>query len=328
MLNHNALRQLDLQDVMVFLCLHKHRSARRSAEVLSISQPTVSYCLKRLRTCFQDSLFVLDHGSLIATQKADAIEPYLHTVIDAVNRCADMAKEQPEPVGRRALRMCAPEYFELLILPGVLEYLGRTGRETTLTVDRLGRDLPVEQLLAGEVDFAIGFGPGYHRMHPDLRWESILSDTFVCVTSEARGACSSRMLLDEFCDMEHVFPTPWLSEHNMIDAWLGKLGRSREMVVRANTYQACLNIVARLPLALALPKRLVSYLSIPSSARIRDVPLGFPAFTLDVVWAAEMENHPDTYTMRALFKDLASKSDKDSDSDSGTSGARPPTAPS
>ncbi|MFT9639569.1 LysR family transcriptional regulator, partial [Alcaligenes phenolicus] len=159
MLNSNVLRQLDLQDVMVFLCLYEHKSARRTAEVMSISQPTVSYCLKRLRNCFHDVLFDVDHGSLVATAKAEAIEPYLRNVIDAVNHCADMDDDQVVATTRRVMRVCAPEYFELLLLPGVLESFMKRGRETSLIVDRLGRDLPVERLLAGEIDFAIGFGP-------------------------------------------------------------------------------------------------------------------------------------------------------------------------
>ncbi|PCE29784.1 LysR family transcriptional regulator [Burkholderia ubonensis] len=306
MLNNNVLRQLDLQDVMVFLCLYEHKSARRTAEVLSISQPTVSYCLKRLRNCFHDVLFDVDHGSLVATSKAEAIEPYLRNVIDAVNHCADMDDDQVAAAAHRVIRVCAPEYFELLLLPGVLESFMKRGRETSLIVERLGRELPVERLLAGEIDFATGFGPGYHRLHPDLQWESVLSDTFVCLTASRKLAPTTRVTLDEFCDMHHVFPTPWISERNMIDGWLEKLGRSRNIVARANTYQACLNIVSRLPVVLTLPQRLIPYLSIPPSVQICDVPLGFPTFTLDVIWATQMEKNHDIRSMRMLFKDLAS----------------------
>lgn len=79
MLNSNVLRQLDLQDVMVFLCLYEHKSARRTAEVMSISQPTVSYCLKRLRNCFHDVLFDVDHGSLVATTRPRLSSPICET---------------------------------------------------------------------------------------------------------------------------------------------------------------------------------------------------------------------------------------------------------
>ena len=42
MLHSNYLKQLDLQDIVVFLNLLEQRSAKRTAERMSISQPTVS----------------------------------------------------------------------------------------------------------------------------------------------------------------------------------------------------------------------------------------------------------------------------------------------
>lgn len=303
MLNNNALRQLDLQDVVVFLYLYQYKSARRTAELLSISQPTVSYCLKRLRSCFHDVLFDVDHGSLVATPKADTIEPYLRTVIDAV--CAEIQDGLLPAPTRPVIRVCAPEYFELMMLPDTLEIFMKQGSQASLIVERLGRELPIERLLAGEIDLAVGFGPGYHRLHPSLEWESILSDTFVCLSASRRLPTMERVTLDEFCDMQHVFPTPWISERNMIDGWLEQLGRTRCIVARANTYQACLNIVAKLPVMLTLPRRLTSYLSIPSEVEIYEAPFGFPTFTLDVVWATQSERNSEVRKMRTLLNDIA-----------------------
>jgi len=290
---------------MVFLCLYDQKSARRTAEILSISQPTVSYSLKRLRSCFGDVLFDLGQGSLKPTPKADAIEPYLRNVLDAINRCSQMELDSAVAPARRVVRICAPEYFELLLLPSVLEIFMTSGRQASLFVERLGRDLPVERLLAGEVDIAIGFGPGYYRMHPGLLWESLLSDKFVCLSANRRAKAHQRISLDEFCDMQHVFPTPWVSDTNMIDGWLERIGRTRNVVARASTYQACLNIVARLPVLLALPQRLVPFLSIPPHVQVSEPPLGFPNFTLDIVWAAQSDDDAELRWIRNLLKSMS-----------------------
>jgi DNA-binding transcriptional LysR family regulator len=307
MLNSNLLRQLDVQDIMVFLCVFEYKSARRSAEVLSISQSTVSYCLKRLRSCFSDVLFDSSQVTLNATSKAEAIEPYLRNILAAVNHCAEIEGDGLAVRPNRIFRICAPEYFELLLLPAVLEKFMRPDLETSLHVERLGRDVPVERLLAGEIDLAIGFGPGYHRLHPALQWDSLVSDTFVCLCASRRLPASRRLSLDEFCSMQHVFPTPWVSERNMVDAWLDKLDRSRNVVARANTYQACLNIVAKLPVVLALPQRLVPFLSIPSGVEMIEAPLGFPIFTLDVIWSTQSERSKNIQWIKAVLRELVTK---------------------
>ena len=305
MLHSNYLKQLDLQDIVVFLNLLELRSAKRTAELMSVSQPTVSYCLKRLRGCFDDTLFASSQGVLLPTTKAEKIAPYLRVVVESVNRCAeDDSTVSPQAV-RKIWRLCAPEYFELSFLPQALAVLSRTHGNTSLHLDRLSRDLPVDRLISGEIDIAIGFGPGYHQMHPELQWQPVLNDDFVCLTSQKTLANEGAMNLDEFCASPHVFPTPWVSEKNMVDSWLDKVGRSRNVLVRANGYQACVNTVAAVPATLALPARLLPHLRIPSSVKVCQPPLGFPTFTLDIIWARDRRDSKDIASLRKLIEQVA-----------------------
>lgn len=311
MLHSNYLKQLDLQDIVVFLNLLELGSAKRTAELMNVSQPTVSYCLKRLRGCFEDTLFFSSKGVLQPTTKADKIAPYLRVVVESVNRCAEADSTLSPQAIRKIWRLCAPEYFELSFLPLALAMLSRTQSNTSLHLDRLSRDLPVDRLISGEIDIAIGFGPGYHQMHPQLQWQAVLNDDFVCLTSTEDLANDSAMSLDEFCASSHVFPTPWISEKNMVDSWLDKLGRSRNVLVRANGYQACVNIIAAVPATLALPARLLPHLRIPEQVKICEPPLGFPNFTLDMIWARERTASKDLSSLRALIEHVAEMLSRD-----------------
>lgn len=305
MLYSNYLKQLDLQDIVVFLNLLDQRSAKRTAERMSVSQPTVSYCLKRLRNCFDDTLFSISQGVLQPTAKAEKIAPYLRVVVDSVNHCAKDDSTDTSLGIRKVWKLCAPEYFELLFLPHVLSVASRTHSNTSLHLKRLSRDLPIDHLISGDTDIAIGFGAGYHQMHPELQWQSLLSDDFVCLTSHGSLVSGGAMNLDEFCASPHVFPTPWLSEKNMVDSWLEKVGRSRDVLVRANSYQACVNIVAAVPSTVALPTRLLSHLSIPQGLSVCQPPLGFPSFTLDMIWARGRNLSKDISSLRSLVEGVA-----------------------
>ncbi|TSJ88053.1 LysR family transcriptional regulator [Chitinimonas sp. BJB300] len=97
---------------------------RRVAEfrqVLSISQPTVSYCHKRLRTSFDDPLFEICQNRFIATAKAQRIAPYLQNILDAVNFCAELDNPAPIQPAQQPIQLYLQEYFELLLLPDLLE---------------------------------------------------------------------------------------------------------------------------------------------------------------------------------------------------------------
>lgn len=303
MLCNNHLKQLDLQDIVVFLNLMELRSAKKTAELMSVSQPTVSYCLKKLRECFDDILFVPIDGSMSPSKKAERITPYMRMTVESINQCVDSIENLPSE--QKIWRICAPEYFELCLLPSILSSIHQKHSNISLEVQRLGQDLPLDKLLVGDIDIAIGFGPGYHQLHPNLNWKSIVSDDFCCLTTY-QGVdpdMNGYMDIEFFCNSPHVFPTPWISEKNMVDGWLDKIGRKRTVLARTNSYQSCVNIIDQIPATLSLPTKLVPLLNIPERVNILRPPLGFPSFTLDMVWSRGRSESADIKELRKLITD-------------------------
>lgn len=301
MLCNNHLKQLDLQDIVVFLNLMELRSAKKTAELMSVSQPTISYCLKKLRECFDDILFIPTDGSMSPSKKAERITPYMRMTVESINQCVDSVKNIP--FEQKVWRICAPEYFELCLIPNILSSINQKYSNISLEVQRLGQDLPLDKLVVGDIDIAIGFGPGYHQLHPNLNWKSLVSDDFCCLTTD-QGAdtdINGYMDIDFFCDSPHVFPTPWISEKNMVDGWLDKIGKKRMVLARTNSYQSCINIIDQIPATLCLPKKLVPLLNIPESVNILRPPLGFPSFTLDMVWSRGRSESPDIKELKKII---------------------------
>ncbi len=307
MLHYNHLKQLDLQDMVLFLTLLEQRSAKRTAKIMNISQPTVSYCLKRLRICFDDILFSSSHGTLMPTDKAEIIAPYLRVAVESVNRCAESNFLPNAGKMTKVWKICAPEYFELSLLPYILGHIAGKIPNVSLHFEKLGRGIPIDKLLGGDLDLSIGFGPGYHQMHPELAWEPLLTDEFVCLTSHSRVDQNAPVSIDEFCAIPSVFPTPWESDKNMIDSWLDKIGRSRNVLSKVNSYQASINILSKVPAILALPAGLINLLNIPNGVHICQPPLGFPTFTLDIIWLREISQSQELSNLRELIKLTSSK---------------------
>ncbi|MCD9007834.1 LysR family transcriptional regulator [Luteimonas sp. XNQY3] len=300
----NSLRQIDVQDILVFLAILDLGNTRKVSHKLRVSQSTVSYCLKRLRMCFADRLFVSGQHGMAPTAKAEAIAPYLKTIITSINRCARPEQELLARTARKIVRICAPEYFELLLLPRVARGIIDGPVRCAVHVERLQQEIPTERLLAGQLDLACGFGPGYHHIHPDLDREALVSDSFVCLTSRRAGTATP-LTVNEFCAVRHAFPTPWDSPTNIFDAWLDRIDRTRNVALRTTSYQSCLNALPGSDLMLTLPRRLLPRLLIPEGVNVCEPPLGFPSFTLDLIWPREREW--EGLWLRQLVKDGAAK---------------------
>ena len=302
MLYTNALKQLDMQDISIVLLLIENRSAKRVSEMLNVSQSSISYSLKKLRYCFDDKLFENSDGAMQPTARVLAIKPYLQNIMQCINQCAKEGAEQGSVL--RQWNITAPEYFEILMLPTLLQQVRATGRNWSLSVSRLGKDLPINQLLASDTDVCFGFGPGYHQQHPLLGYRSLNEDSFVCLSSVPKHQPKSFLDIDDFCDAQHIFPTPWLSEKNMVDGWLEKQSRHRNIFTRANSYHAGVNILLAVPALIVIPKKIVATLNVPPTLKVLEPPAGFPTFTLDMIWSRERNIHSDFHLLEAVIEKI------------------------
>lgn len=284
MLTSNALRKLDMQDLMVFIAVHEQQNVTAVAEALHVSQSTVSYCLKKLRGAFDDELFISTRAGMLPTLKASAMLEPLRQIIERINLChSGLAAYDP---GQQAVtfNLCAPEYFELLVLPRLLRHFDAEQRRVTINVRKLDSHAPSEELADGRLDLVLGFGPDFHPPHPDFKCQVLVEDELVCVFAKAAAPAEARLSLQGFLERRHVFPTPWTSDTNMIDGWLARQGHKRQFVAQTNSYGAALKMIADSPLVVTMPRRIHRLLASADAFASREVPHGLPGFNLYMQW--------------------------------------------
>ncbi len=223
MLNSNSLRKLDMQDLMVFVAVYEQNSVTAVSETLCVSQSTVSYCLKKMRTGFEDELFINTRtDGMQPTGKASAMYPHVLKILESINLChAGLPTFDPglQPV---TFNICAPEYFEQLILPRLLKTFDLADLPVMVNVFKLQADIPAEALREGSLDLVMCFGPNFHRSHVDFKSQTLLDDDLVCVFDKHATPTEPRLSLQTYVERRHVFPTPWTSATNMVDGWLAQ----------------------------------------------------------------------------------------------------------
>ncbi|MFJ2689625.1 LysR family transcriptional regulator [Pseudomonas sp. NPDC087336] len=285
MLNSNVLRKLDMQDLMVFVAVYEQNSVSGVSETLCVSQSTVSYCLKKLRAGFEDELFINTRTGMRPTYKAGSMYPQVLKILDSINLCHAAASAFDPTVQPTVFNLCAPEYFEQLILPRLLKRFALAELAVTVNVHKLETDIPAEALRDGSLDLAIGFGPDFHRSHGDCNVRTLLADDLVCVFDKRATAPQPRLSLQTFVERRHVFPTPWTSTSNMVDGWLAQQARQRQIVARANSYSAALKMITGTDFILTLPRRIQQLLADETAFECCEAPNGLPGFTLDMQWS-------------------------------------------
>lgn len=88
-----------------------------------------------------------------------------------------------------------------------------------------------------------------------------------------------------FTQRRHVYPTPWTSDTNIVDGWLQGQGLLRDIVARAESYRAALQLLEGTDLILVLPRRIQTLLGNEPWISVFELPPDLPGFSLDMVWS-------------------------------------------
>jgi len=306
MLNSNSLRKLDMQDLMVFSAVYEQSSVTGVSEALCVSQSTVSYCLKKLRTCFEDELFTNTRTGMLPTGKAVAMYDHVRSILQSINLCHAGAPTFDPTRQAVTFNICAPEYFEHLILPQLLQGFDYADLPVVINVRKLETDIPAEALRDGSLDLVICFGPNFHSHHADLLSRQLLKEDLVCVVDKRATPLEPQLSLQTFARRRHVFPTPWTSPTNMVDGWLSQQAHHRQIAARANSYGAALKMITGTDFILTLPRRIQKLLASEATFSHHEAPQGLPGFTLDMRWSqAADQDSANTWLREQIIKACA-----------------------
>lgn len=146
---------LDLVQVRTFVHLVETRSVSATAELLHVTQPSVSYTLKKLRRRFDDELFVRTADGLEPTSTANALYEPFRSVLETLEvATGDEAAFDPA-TAERDFTLMLSELGELSFLPLLLARMSCEAPGVRLRVQHLVVDDAPDLLRRGHVDLAV-----------------------------------------------------------------------------------------------------------------------------------------------------------------------------
>src|SRR5690554_1041142 len=134
------IRSLDLNLLLVFDAVLRHRAVSRAAAALGVPQPTASNALRRLREIFDDRLFVRASGGVIPTPFAERIAPHVRDGIAAFDRTFQFKNDFDPAVAQRLFTILMTDIAEAIILPRMLEACRRAAPGVSFRTIQLSAD--------------------------------------------------------------------------------------------------------------------------------------------------------------------------------------------
>jgi DNA-binding transcriptional LysR family regulator len=277
-----SVDRLDLNLLRVFQAIVEERNLTRAGERLALSQPAVSYSLGRLRTLFDDPLFIRTRAGMQPTPVALELAAIVGRALDTVREALRYAESFDPAVSTRTFRLSLSDAGEMAYLPAICAALRAQAPRVTLSV----QPLPVEEiedaLRASRLDFAIGNLPA---LMPRTRHRLLFEETYVCMTRRRRGLPAGTALgLDAFLRASHVRVKSVEHSHRALDDALRAQAVGRNIAVEVPHFVALPGILAVTDLYATLPARLASILNRDDAFRIYTLPVTLPAAPVTMHW--------------------------------------------
>ena len=275
------LSDVDLNLFVVLDAIYTEGNLTRAGEIIGITQPAVSNSLSRLRTLFDDPLFVRTSEGMTPT-------PVAQNIIGSVRQSLELMRSSiqesehfiPEESTKR-FRVSMSDLGQAIWLPHLAQKLHEQAPKAAIECYQVRRRELTIELASGNLDIAIDvpLAPD-----PQIKQLALRTSPMVCVIRADHPLKSETPSLKEYLDLEHIHISSRRGGLGSIDLGLGKLGLKRNIVLRTQHYLSTPIIIANSNLAMTVPMSFANFLLALGNVRVLKLPLETPDIETHLYW--------------------------------------------
>jgi DNA-binding transcriptional LysR family regulator len=300
----------DLSQLLILDSLLREGSLTRTAELLGMSQPAVSRALARLRTHFDDPLFVRTGQRMVATTRALALAGPIAAVLDAA-RELDSGPAVFDPLtAQRSFGLYMVDGAVVNILPQLLAGLARLEDGASglqLRSVHIDPGAIEAQLERGHIDLAIGRFP---QLVNNIRRRKLWTDEYACVM-RAGHPCAGQLDRDAYLTHRHVLiEMEQTSQHNgAVTRKLETLLAPSRILCHVPSYTSAAHIALHTDAIATIPLRLARPLARDLGLVLARLPIDLPPVHLALYWHERSHRDPANVWLRAFVRSTLTASD-------------------
>lgn len=294
------LSSFDLNLLVVFDAIFKDRNITVAARRVGLSQPAMSSALARLRSAFDDPLFVRTSKGMQPTPHAQLLAAPIQHACELVVGALEIDSTFQPATATCTYRFYMTDIGEAVYLPKLLGATAQRAPSVKIKVLRIPEQGEQAAMAAGEVDLAIGFFPD---LQAGFFQQRLYSDEFVCLLRADHPLASQRLSIEQFKRMRHAVIATAGTGHQ---ATIGRaLARHRlQISLTLPHFMALPLLVSQTDYVVTVPRRLALAFAGYGNLKIIEVPIKIPTFEIKQHWHERYHHDPASQWMRELVAEL------------------------
>ncbi|MBO9697428.1 MAG: LysR family transcriptional regulator [Sphingopyxis sp.] len=298
------LTRFDLNLLRIFDAIFAKGGVSAAARHLNLSQPAISHALTRLRTQFDDPLFVRQGNRLVPTSAARAIAGPVREALHGLDVALDAATAFAPAASTREFRIGVRLSGEMPRFSSLVARIrGEAPHIALASVTFRRRDL-VAMLANGDLDLALDVElPADDR----LCRHYLGTEPLVVVARKGHPRIDGTIDLDTYLALDHIIATARPYGPGIEDMALGRMGLTRRVAVRCQHAITAWQIVAASDMIFALPRSHAAVLDAMWPMQLVDLPLPAEPGGSYLYWHQAAQADPGLGWLRAIIADELAK---------------------
>lgn len=289
------LRTLDLNLLPILEAIYTERSLTRASEFLHITQPAVSNALARLRTHFEDPLFVREGRGVKPTAMAEALMPAVRDALDRLRAGLEPRSSFEPSRSTRVFNISARDAGAYLIAPPLAERLQKEAPGIRIAWSQSPRAAISTELASGRLDLALDVAD---LRGTDLESLPVATSPYVCILSPDHPLADGPLTEEAFFALQHIAVSSRREGRSLVEEIARARGYRVTPIHRMANHMPALEIVRRTQLALFAPRPVAK----GAGLAVLDLPFDFPSPGTVLYWNRENTDDPALSWMRGLIQ--------------------------
>ena len=271
---------MDINQLRLLVVLERERNLSKAASKLFMSQSAASHVLSKLRTRFDNPLFIKTKTGMEPTPLVHALLPDIQKGLNHIDMAFDRMKPFDPKVDAKTFYIGAIDYFEFYALPKLGKRLELTAPNVRVAIDILSENMQMERVEQGHIDLILAVDelqvmPRYYNRY---HW---LTDRYVGIASKD-APVPDKLTLKTFVSIPQVHLPFINSGADPIDRWLHQQHQARQISMIVQSFAVGGMVTAQTSNLMCVPLRIAEELEQMLPLKIVELPTGAPELSLSM----------------------------------------------
>lgn len=296
------LSGIDLNLLVAFEVLFEERSVTAAATRLYLGQPAMSAALGRLRTLFQDDLFIRIGREMHPTAKALLIAPNIKAALQQIRQTLEANQTFDPTTSKGTFTIGSSDYTSYVVMPKLLEICHKIAPNIDFRLIGFAKDCVGELLEQREIDLALGVFQNPPRQTMQM---PLFSEHFVGICRLGHPVITQNVITPEiFANLLHALFTIRQDEVGEIDKVLSQYNLQRRIVLTTPHLLLLPAIISSSDLVAAVPSRLVAPKASFNSLEIFQLPVQTQPWMISMLWSKLTDQDQAICWLRQMLKSV------------------------